>query len=228
MNYVSALILSAGLIVAVASGAWIVKSGGADTATAYEQEMYVSVIGEASERVDATSVEWMLVIRKAGNTAKDSYKKLDAARAELTKFLLTNGLKERNLSYEPVQLQDDSLPLEYIATQQIRVFTDDISAVEKLINNSTEASENISQIIGDRYGVLTYRFSVQKSYEDLYVAAAANAAKNAQALAKLYGKEVSITRSTNAQTVDGHNEHSGPTKTKMISALVYAEVMLTK
>ncbi|GHS86049.1 hypothetical protein FACS1894103_7480 [Campylobacterota bacterium] len=230
MNYVSALIVSAGLIVAFALSAWIEHSSRGDVPTAYNysDDMFIQAVGEASMRVDANSVEWRLSIRKAGKTAKESFKKIEATRIELTEYLLANGLKERDLSYEPMQLQDDGLSEKYNATQQIRVFTDDIATVEKIINNSAAASENVLSAMrqNDRYDSLIYRYSEHNGYDELYAEAVANAAKKAQAIAKIHGKEVAIARSTNASGIEVYSEPTGATKTRVITARAYVDYAL--
>ncbi|GHV04969.1 hypothetical protein AGMMS50229_07280 [Campylobacterota bacterium] len=75
------------------------------------------------------------------------------------------------------------------------------SWIDSSSSASAAASENVVNTIGlsNIDDALIYRYAANSEYGELYAAAATNAAKNAEAIAKSYGKGISIARSTNVQ-----------------------------
>jgi len=136
MNSKSAIILSAGLIIAsILFGMFVV--------VAKQQEKSIRVVGLGTKNVMSDVAKWTITIgQNTGiSNQQDGYKLLQKDLSKLTKFLKDNSIEDKDVVVEPV----NSYPnygtngiSGYIFTQRVSVRINDIAKLEKIALN-TEA-----------------------------------------------------------------------------------------
>jgi hypothetical protein len=226
----AALILAAGLVVGLATGAWLVGNGLArfksDTRT-------VTVKGLVEREVKSDQAVWALQLRRASDTLADAHQRIAADRDAVLAFLKKQGFADSEVERQPTRSLDKLARdfgqgqgdrLRYVVTSAVEVTTPKVD----LVRSASGATEELLKagVILDsdsQSGRANPRFVVSK-FNDLRPELLAAATKNARSIAEQFasdsGAKVGNIRSANQGTIqifgsDGNDESApfSPTST---------------
>ncbi|MBQ2644322.1 SIMPL domain-containing protein [bacterium] len=134
-----AIILSIGLIIAVAIG----------TKTISQKGIYMT--GSAEEIVISDSAVWTITLNTKKSTIAESYKNLQNQIPIIKKYLLENGIAEENITLEPASywtsyrrypngnISDDIAAYNY--SQNIKIKSNDVKKIQYLSTDIQKLSE---------------------------------------------------------------------------------------
>ncbi len=154
----------------------------------------VTVKGLSEIEVDADKVTWPILSRELGNNLPDLYVKIGQTQDAIKQFLVSNGVKEDEISINAPtvvdmnanQYNENRSPYRYNVTSSMTVTSGNVKLVRSLIDRQGELLKEGIAIINDQY-------DAQVTYE--YVSFAAmkpkmmeEAIKNAEATAQQFAE----------------------------------------
>lgn len=127
----------------------------------------VTVKGLSEIEVDADKVTWPILSRELGNNLPDLYVKIGRTQDAIKQFLMSNGIKEGEISINAPtvvdmnanQYSENRSPYRYNITSSMTVTSGNVKLVRSLIDRQGELLKEGIAIINDQYDArVTYEY----------------------------------------------------------------------
>ncbi|MDE6325600.1 MAG: SIMPL domain-containing protein [Duncaniella sp.] len=127
----------------------------------------VTVKGLSEIEVDADKVTWPILSRELGNNLPDLYVKIGQTQDAIKQFLMSNGIKEDEISINAPtvvdmnanQYSENRSPYRYNITSSMTVTSGNVKLVRSLIDRQGELLKEGIAIINDQYDArVTYEY----------------------------------------------------------------------
>lgn len=127
----------------------------------------VTVKGLSEIEVDADKVTWPILSRELGNNLPDLYVKIGRTQDAIKQFLMSNGIKEDEISINAPtvidmnanQYSENRSPYRYNITSSMTVTSGNVKLVRSLIDRQGELLKEGIAIINDQYDArVTYEY----------------------------------------------------------------------
>jgi hypothetical protein len=185
-------IISAALIaLSICMLGWFIKAGIDDFAN---KDRRVNVKGLAEQEVEADKVTWPIVSKEVGNDLPGLYDRIGATQRKIKNFLISNGIKEDELTVNaPLVIDlnareygDKNQPYRYIVTSVITVTSQNVKQVRQIIARQGDLlKDGIAIVDGGYENPIKYEFVSFKSMKPkMMQEAIENAEKTAQQFAE--------------------------------------------
>ena len=185
-------IISAALVaLSICMLGWFIKAGIDDFAN---KDRRVNVKGLAEQEVEADKVTWPIVSKEVGNDLPDLYDRIGATQRKIKNFLVSNGIKEDELTINaPLVIDlnareygDKNQPYRYIVTSVITVTSQNVKQVRQIIARQGDLlKDGIAIVDGGYENPIKYEFVSFKSMKPkMMQEAIENAEKTAQQFAE--------------------------------------------
>lgn len=185
-------ILSAALVaLSICMLGWFIKAGIDDFAN---KDRRVNVKGLAEQEVEADKVTWPIVSKEVGNDLPGLYDRIGATQRKIKNFLVSNGIKEDELTINaPLVIDlnareygDKNQPYRYIVTSVITVTSQNVKQVRQIIARQGDLlKDGIAIVDGGYENPIKYEFVSFKSMKPkMMQEAIENAEKTAQQFAE--------------------------------------------
>ena len=181
-------IISAALVaLSICMLGWFIKAGIDDFAN---KDRRVNVKGLAEQEVEADKVTWPIVSKEVGNDLPGLYDRIGATQRKIKNFLVSNGIKEDELTINaPLVIDlnareygDKNQPYRYIVTSVITVTSQNVKQVRQIIARQGDLlKDGIAIVDGGYENPIKYEFVSFKSMKPkMMQEAIENAEKTAQ------------------------------------------------
>ena len=170
---------------------WFIKAGIDDFAN---KDRRVNVKGLAEQEVEADKVTWPIVSKEVGNDLPGLYDRIGATQRKIKNFLVSNGIKEDELTINaPLVIDlnareygDKNQPYRYIVTSVITVTSQNVKQVRQIIARQGDLlKDGIAIVDGGYENPIKYEFVSFKSMKPkMMQEAIENAEKTAQQFAE--------------------------------------------
>ena len=135
---------------------WFIKAGIDDFAY---KDRTVTVKGLSEKEVPADKVTWPILSKEIGNDLPSLYGKINSTTATIRSFLLSNGVKENEISVNAPVVVDLSAerygsnnhPYRYNVTSIITVASSNVSLIRKIISRQGELLKKGVAIVDGGY-----------------------------------------------------------------------------
>ena len=185
-------IISAALVaLSICMLGWFIKAGIDDFAN---KDRRVNVKGLAEQEVEADKVTWPIVSKEVGNDLPGLYDRIGATQRKIKNFLVSNGIKEDELTINaPLVIDlnareygDKNQPYRYIVTSVITVTSQNVKQVRQIIARQGDLlKDGIAIVDGGYENPIKYEFVSFKSMKPkMMQEAIENAEKTAQQFAE--------------------------------------------
>ena len=185
-------IISAALVaLSICMLGWFIKAGIDDFAN---KDRRVNVKGLAEQEVEADKVTWPIVSKEVGNDLPGLYDRIGATQRKIKNFLVSNGIKEDELTVNaPLVIDlnareygDKNQPYRYIVTSVITVTSQNVKQVRQIIARQGDLlKDGIAIVDGGYENPIKYEFVSFKSMKPkMMQEAIENAEKTAQQFAE--------------------------------------------
>jgi hypothetical protein len=185
-------IISAALVaLSICMLGWFIKAGIDDFAN---KDRRVNVKGLAEQEVEADKVTWPIVSKEAGNDLPGHYDRIGATQRKIKNFLVSNGIKEDELTINaPLVIDlnareygDKNQPYRYIVTSVITVTSQNVKQLRQIIARQGDLlKDGIAIVDGGYENPIKYEFVSFKSMKPkMMQEAIENAEKTAQQFAE--------------------------------------------
>ena len=185
-------IISAALVaLSICMLGWFIKAGIDDFAN---KDRRVNVKGLAEQEVEADTVTWPIVSKEVGNDLPGLYDRIGATQRKIKNFLVSNGIKEDELTINaPLVIDlnareygDKNQPYRYIVTSVITVTSQNVKQVRQIIARQGDLlKDGIAIVDGGYENPIKYEFVSFKSMKPkMMQEAIENAEKTAQQFAE--------------------------------------------
>ena len=185
-------IISAALVaLSICMLGWFIKAGIDDFANKDRRE---NVNGLAEQEVEADKVTWPIVSKEVGNDLPGLYDRIGATQRKIKNFLVSNGIKEDELTINaPLVIDlnareygDKNQPYRYIVTSVITVTSQNVKQVRQIIARQGDLlKDGIAIVDGGYENPIKYEFVSFKSMKPkMMQEAIENAEKTAQQFAE--------------------------------------------
>ena len=185
-------IISAALVaLSICMLGWFIKAGIDDFAN---KDRRVNVKGLAEQEVEADKVTWPIVSKEVGNDLPGLYDRIGATQRKIKNFLVSNGIKEDELTINaPLVIDlnareygDKNQPYRYIVTSVITVTSQNVKQVRQIIARQGDLlKDGIAIVDGGHENPIKYEFVSFKSMKPkMMQEAIENAEKTAQQFAE--------------------------------------------
>ena len=185
-------IISAALVaLSICMLGWFIKAGIDDFAN---KDRRVNVKGLAEQEVEAYKVTWPIVSKEVGNDLPGLYDRIGATQRKIKNFLVSNGIKEDELTINaPLVIDlnareygDKNQPYRYIVTSVITVTSQNVKQVRQIIARQGDLlKDGIAIVDGGYENPIKYEFVSFKSMKPkMMQEAIENAEKTAQQFAE--------------------------------------------
>ena len=185
-------IISAALVaLSICMLGWFIKAGIDDFAN---KDRRVNVKGLAEQEVEADKVTWPIVSKEVGNDLPGLYDRIGATQRKIKNFLVSNGIKEDELTINaPLVIDlnareygDKNQPYRYIVTSVITVTSQNVKQVRQIIARQGDLLKDGIAIVDGAYeNPIKYEFVSFKSMKPkMMQEAIENAEKTAQQFAE--------------------------------------------
>lgn len=154
----------------------------------------VTVKGLAEQEVEADKVTWPIQTKEIGNDLPSLYKKINSTNATIKRFLIANGIKEREINVNAPTVIDLSaeryntqpVPQRYNITSTIIVASSNVKLVRSIIAKQGELlQEGIAIVDGGYENPIKYEYvAFRKMKPKMMEEAIANAEQTAEQFAK--------------------------------------------
>lgn len=154
----------------------------------------VTVKGLSEIEVDADKVTWPILSRELGNDLPDLYVKIGQTQDAIKQFLVSNGIKEDEISINAPtvidmnanQYSENRSPYRYNITSSMTVTSGNVKLVRSLIDRQGELLKEGIAIINDQYDArVTYEYV---SFAAMKPKMMEEAIKNAEATARQFAE----------------------------------------
>lgn len=154
----------------------------------------VTVKGLSEIEVDADKVTWPILSRELGNNLPDLYVKIGQTQDAIKQFLVSNGIKEDEISINAPtvidmnanQYSENRSPYRYNITSSMTVTSGNVKLVRSLIDRQGELLKEGIAIINDQYDArVTYEYV---SFAAMKPKMMEEAIKNAEATARQFAE----------------------------------------
>lgn len=170
---------------------WFIKAGIDDFAN---KDRRVNVKGLAEQEVEADKVTWPIVSKELGNDLPLLYDRIGSTQGKIKAFLLSNGIKETELTVNPPQVLDlnareygeRNQPYRYIVTSVITVISKNVEQVRKIIAKQGDLlKEGVAIVDGGYENPVKYEYvAFREMKPKMMQEAIENAEKTAQQFAE--------------------------------------------
>ena len=185
-------IISAALVaLSICMLGWFIKAGIDDFAN---KDRRVNVKGLAEQEVEADKVTWPIVSKEVGNDLPGLYDRIGATQRKIKNFLVSNGIKEDELTINaPLVIDlnareygDKNQLYRYIVTSVITVTSQNVKQVRQIIARQGDLlKDGIAIVDGGYENPIKYEFVSFKSMKPkMMQEAIENAEKTAQQFAE--------------------------------------------
>jgi hypothetical protein len=185
-------IISAALVaLSICMLGWFIKADIDDFAN---KDRRVNVKGLAEQEVEADKVTWPIVSKEVGNDLPGLYDRIGATQRKIKNFLVSNGIKEDELTINaPLVIDlnareygDKNQPYRYIVTSVITVTSQNVKQVRQIIARQGDLlKDGIAIVDGGYENPIKYEFVSFKSMKPkMMQEAIENAEKTAQQFAE--------------------------------------------
>ena len=185
-------IISAALVaLSICMLGWFIKAGIDDFAN---KDRRVNVKGLAEQEVEADKVTWPIVSKEVGNDLPGLYDRIGATQRKIKNFLVSNGIKEDELTINaPLVIDlnareygDKNQPYRYIVTSVITVTSQNVKQVRQIIARQGDLlKDGIAIVDGGYENPIKYEFvSFKEMKPKMMQEAIENAEKTAQQFAE--------------------------------------------
>ncbi len=186
-NVIGAALIALGLVCL----GWFIKAG-IDNFS--EKDRKVNVKGLSEKEVEADKVTWPIVSKEVGNNLPDLYEKIGATQKKIRTFLLSNGIKETELTENAPQVidlqareySDNNKAYRYIVTSVITVTSKNVKQVRKIIARQGDLlKDGVAIVDGGYENPVKYEYvSFKEMKPKMMQEAIENAEKTAQQFAE--------------------------------------------
>ncbi len=148
----------------------------------------IRVTGSASEKITSDSASWNIDLRTKRPTLKQGYAKIKADGEKVKKFLLENGIEEKDITFSAISNYEEHRRFPNgMSTNEVENYniSQCITVKSNDINKLTQISQNVDTLINQDIDLTTNNVEYFVSnLDDIKVKMIAEASKNAKERAK--------------------------------------------